>query len=82
MKYTVQEKYDYNKSKIAKTPKLKDSAFCHGYVLGVDDYKKYPKMPEKDKVVVKNLISFSISRAIHGNNYYKGYACAIRDCAN
>lgn len=82
MKYTVQEKYDYNKSKKEKSRHFKDCPFSYGYVLGVDDYKKYPKLSGKDKGVFKDIISTMISSAGYGNEFGKGYACAIRDCAN
>ena len=76
MKRTVEEKYNYNKSKV------KENDFSFGYCLGVEMYCDYPKSSAKGRKKTLELIDNFGELARSGDMISKGFMCGIRDSAN
>lgn len=77
MKRSVQEKYNYNKSK--------KTAFSYGYVWGVDAYNAYQNAVWTRQRVIAEIDDYK-KMAVHGKGRSrecaKGYMCGVRDKAN
>ena len=74
MRYTLEEKYRYNKRH--------KSSFSSGYVTGVNLYRDYTKHDEEGKLLTQALVNVSKVRARQGFAYCKGLLCGYRDAAD
>lgn len=74
MKRTVDEKYNYNKSK--------GGDFGDGYCIGVNIYRRYFKLDTERRQETKVLINNFMSTAKKGDQLSKGIIAGYRDAAN
>lgn len=73
MKRTVQEKYEYNKTRAG--------LFSSGYCFGVTLYCDYLKSDEEMRCITKDFYATASENAKDGEEFSKGVMCAVRDCA-